>query len=102
MGNLSEGKSWKTAYSLWQQSESTGHRFPIIFSDATDCSRLLYWGVVENLLIDEVGTMFEFSELRPIRGNRTTQELILVNSGKQIAPNFIRPYAIVRTPDFLK
>lgn len=98
---LSERKRWTTAHTLWRQGEATGYRFPIIFSDATDCSRLLYWGQIENLVIDDEGTVFEFSHLTPIRGKRVTQELVLSNTGKTIAPGFIRPYALVQTPKFL-
>jgi hypothetical protein len=40
--------------------------------------------------------------LRRLPPGRTPQHLTLLSSGRKIAPAFIRPYALCRTPRFLK
>jgi hypothetical protein len=39
--------------------------------------------------------------MRKIKGRHSPQDLLLKSTGKAIAPNFIKPYAICRTPSFL-
>lgn len=72
-----------------------------MFADATDCTRLLYWGAISDIHIDDGGTSYSVEGLSPIGHGRTPQDLVLRSTGKQIAPDFIRPYAICRTPEFL-
>jgi hypothetical protein len=46
-------------------------------------------------------TRFTIDRVRSLPGAHTPQDLVLRSSGQHISPNFIRPYAICRTPDFL-
>jgi hypothetical protein len=72
-----------------------------LLGDATDCSRLEYWGLLAGVEIEDEATRFTIDRVRPLPGSHTPQELVLRSTGEHIAPNFISPYAICRTPEFL-
>jgi hypothetical protein len=75
---------------------------PIVFGDALECRRLLYWAVLTDIKIDEERgeTEYSFKQVRPLR-DHFNRELVLRSTGKKIAEGFIRNYAICFTPDFL-
>lgn len=100
-GQFEEQKSWVTAGKLWQNSRRAKEAMPVLFGDSIDCSRLLFWGVLTDVEVREGATRFAVDRLRKFKGKHTPQELVLRSSGKKIAPNFIRPYAICLTPQFL-
>ena len=95
-----ERKAWTTGYRLWNEAIGAGSVMPVIFADATNCSRLLSWGILTQVTIEGETTEYSVNAMRRIKG-RTPQELELKSTGKTIAPNFIRPYAIVKTPSFI-
>ena len=94
-------RAWVTGRQLWQQAQAAGVGFPVLLGDATDCSRLEYWGLLTGVEIEGKVTHYTVDRVRPLPGRHAPQELVLRNSGKHIAPNFIRSYAICRTPGFL-
>lgn len=96
-----QSKAWVTGRELWAEAHEAGVGFPLILGDATDCSRLEYWGLLTRIEVEEDATHFVLEHVRPLPPGHTPQELVLRNSGEHIAPNFIRPYAICRTPGFL-
>jgi hypothetical protein len=96
-----EQKKWKTTHNLWHQAHVAKQGMPVLFGDAADCSRVLYWGFLTDVEVRDDFTTFSVDRLRRLAGEHAPQELVLRSSGKRIAPNFIRPYAICRTPDFL-
>jgi hypothetical protein len=96
-----ERKPWVTGHTLWQRAGTAGLAMPVLFADATDCSRLLFWGVLSNVRLQGNSTRFSVDRLRALPGRHSPQELVLRRTGKKIAPNFIRPYAICRTPTFV-
>ena len=97
---FTEARAWKTGYDLWSKSKAAGAVMPVVFADATDCSRLLYWGILTGIVIEDKTTRYSVKQMRKIKGQHSPQELLL-RTGKAIAPDFIRPYAICRTPSFL-
>lgn len=96
-----EGKRWVTAQRLWLKAKGTGEGMPVVFADATECNRLVYWGLLTEVHLTDEGTRFEVDRLRKVAGTHSPQELVLRDSGKTIAPHFIKPYALCRTPRFL-
>jgi hypothetical protein len=96
-----ESKAWVTGRKLWQQAVAAGVGFPVLLGDATDCSRLEYWWLLTGVEIQGDATRFTVDRVRPLPGSHTPQELVLRSTGEYIAPNFIRPYAMCRTPGFL-
>ena len=99
-GHFLERKAWTTGYRLWNEAMNAGSVMPALFGDASNCSRLLSWGILTKITIEGETTGYSVSAMRRIKG-RTPQELQLKSTGKTIAPNFIRPYAIVTTPSFI-
>jgi hypothetical protein len=83
---------------LLAKAKAADEVLPVVFADATDCSRLLYWGILTNIVIEGKNTRYSFKQTRKIKGRHSRQELLLKSTDKPIAPNFIRPYAICRTP----
>lgn len=96
-----EKKKWATAASYLIDAKFSGEHIPVLLGDARTCSKLLYWGLLRTITIHEAGTTYEVDLLRPLPPGHTPQELILAASGKNIAPGFIRPYALCHTPEFL-
>jgi hypothetical protein len=101
-GRYHEAKPWTTGAKLLQKARTVGEILPVVFADATDCTRLLCWGALSEIDIDETGTTFSVEAIASLGRDHTPQDLILRSSGKPIALNFIRPYAICRTPNFLR
>ncbi|HYL13882.1 MAG TPA: hypothetical protein VEV41_12650 [Terriglobales bacterium] len=99
--SFEERKSWVTAGTLFQKAQLAKKAMPELFGDASDCRRLLFWGLLTDVTLRDGLTSFAVDRLRRFNGKHAPQELVLRSSGKQIAPNFIRPYAICRTPQFL-
>jgi hypothetical protein len=98
---FSEAKVWRNGYDLWSKAKGAGAVMPVVFADAMDCSRLLYWGLLTNIVIEDKITRYSVEHMRRIKGRHSPQELLLKSTNKAIAPNFIRPYAICQTPSFL-
>lgn len=96
-----ERKAWTTASRLWRKASSEKRPMPLLFGDAADCTRLLYWGLLTEVHIHEGATHFAVDRLRGLPGRHVPQDLVLRSSGKNIAPGFIRPYAICETPSFV-
>jgi hypothetical protein len=101
--NFTERRAWKTAKLLYEQSRKAGASLPVILSDAAyDSEQLLLWGVLQKLTVDGDHTTVHLTGIQRVHGSHGRQELTLRSSGKAIKPNFIRPYAISETPEFLK
>jgi hypothetical protein len=98
---FAEGKQWVTGRVLHQRAVAAGAGLPVLFADASDCSRLIYWGILKEVLVDDMGTKFTVDRVRKLKGRHQPQELVLCSTGKPIAEGFIRPYAICRTPAFV-
>jgi len=96
-----ERKAWVTGSKLWQQASINGQGMPVLFADAAYGGPLLYWGLLTDVRIGSSGTTYTVDRLREVRGKHVPQELILRSTGKKIARNYIRPYAICGTPKFL-
>lgn len=99
---FAEGKSWVSGQKLWQKAVAADLAMPVVFADAADCSRLLYWGLLTEVKLDgKTATTYTVDRVRKLVGTHTPQELTLRKTGEKIAPNFIRPYAICVRPSFL-
>ena len=100
-GTAHEAREWVTGRKLFLAARAAGRTMPILFADAADCSRILYRAELVAVEVEQ-GTRYAFQNLRPLEGHHTPQELRLLETGAHIAPDFIRPYAICRTPEFLE
>ena len=90
-----------TAGNLLRKAHVAGQDVAVLFGDASDCSKLLYWGRVSAIDVGEFDTHYTVFPVRPLAPGHSPQELVLASTGERIADGFIRPYAICRTPSFL-
>lgn len=97
-----ESKRWVRAKEVFDGAKALGQEMIALFADAAeDCSNLMYCGTLKSLRVADDGTSFEVRNLTRIVGH-TTQDLVLESTGKNIAPGYIRPYAMVRAPAFAR
>jgi hypothetical protein len=99
--SLYEKKRWVTALKLFSEARKNGMAMAVLFADATYCAKLLYWGRLELLEVDGEGSRYTVAGLTALSRKRT-QSLVLRSSNLCIAEGFIRPYAIVETPSFIR
>ena len=96
-----ENKRWVTGEKLLQRALKRGELLPILFGDATWCSDLIAWGIVKAIVLTDDQTTYSVESIVPL-SKHSPQELTLRSTRKKIAKNFIRPYAICITPDFIR
>lgn len=101
-GTFTEGRCWTTGVTLLRKAHRAAVELPILFADAAQCSRLIYTAVLTDIVLGDNETTYSFERLRRLRGNRRPQDLVLMGTGRHIAPHYIRPYAICETPQFLR
>lgn len=106
-GIFTENKKWTAALALWERAEKENEQLPLIFAAAQSVSKLIYWGVITHLKpgpsTKPDSTTISFTGLKPIRGKLCFHNsLRLRSTRKQLSDNFIRPYAICYTPNFLQ
>jgi hypothetical protein len=98
---LRESKAWVTGRNLLEDAQAANIGLAILFGDATDCSRLEYWGLLTDIKIKLTQTVYSVDKIRRLSSSHAPQDLVLKNTGNRIATKFIRPYAICNTPDFI-
>jgi hypothetical protein len=98
---LNEKKRWVTGRDLFNEAQRKGQEMVILYADANECSKLLYWGKLTGIEVDSNGTRFSIAELTALT-QKTTQELVLKSTKARIANGYIKPYAIVQTPSFIE
>ncbi len=95
------GARWGEAKRLLEKPDENA-RLPILFSDAAkDMENLIYWTILTDIDVNEDGTKYKFERFSRLEKGHKTQNLILCSTNKEIAPNFIRAYAICKIPDWL-
>ena len=99
-GVLREGKRWVSGLHRYQKAQKEKLAYPVLFSDSRRCANLVFWATIVELKVSDVETTYRFKGLKGLR-DCFTQDLVLCSEKRNIAPHFIRPYALVMTPDFL-
>lgn len=99
---LTEAKRWVSGEELWQQAQKQNNDLIVLFGDATDCSKLVAWGILTGIRLRAKSTQYRVDRIRKLKGPHSPQQLVLRRTGEPIAPHFIRPYAICKTPAFLR
>ena len=100
-GKFSEKKIWRTGHALFQQAREENKKMPIFFSAAEEYSGLIYFAFLESIEIGDSVTTYSFSNLNEIDEPKPLSSLKLRSSHRPLSDNYIRPYAICYTPDFL-
>lgn len=98
-GKFTEKKRWSTAKTLLIQAQRHGKKLLVFFAPAEATDKLIYYAKLESIDIDTNGTTYKLSELTPYDEPKTS--LNVVSTGKPLHVDFIRPYAICKTPEKL-
>jgi hypothetical protein len=102
-GKFTEARKWTTGKKLFDTANYVQQKMPVILSDAAyNCEHLQLWGIIRELILGEGGTTIHLTDIQRVRGYHRRTELIRRKNDQRIAEHFIRPYAICRTPSFLK
>jgi hypothetical protein len=94
---ITEKKRWVTGYKLFLEARDRGEELPLIFAQYAS---LTFWAVARDITIGQSTTDHQFAHLAPLHGRRPS-DLVVASTGAPLPDEFIRSYAIVRTPDFL-
>lgn len=97
---LHEAKRWIGGAKLLKEAQDSRCDLPILFADARDCSRLIAWSVLKSVDVSQFGTQYAIGPLYGVPKGKP-QDLTLQASGERIKADFIRPYALCETPEFL-
>jgi hypothetical protein len=100
---LTEKKKWATAASLFLSATQNNEIFYVVYAPAEAIWELVYFAKIKSIKTTPEGaTIYEIENLTPIPKPRPNKTMLIVSStGKPMNENFIRPYAICRTPEFL-
>lgn len=106
-GKFTEGTNWRSGIELLNDGKEMNMTVPVIFSAAEATRKLLYWGILTDVRIENISehkytTTYMFKNLTAIKGRKSKTDLVLRSTGKKVDDNFIKPYAICRTPEFIK
>jgi hypothetical protein len=86
---------------LFRQATAQGRSMVILFGLAEGNTGVVYQAALTGINLDEIGTAYTFTGLKPLPEKQPLRSLRLKRSGKLLSDNYIRPYAICETPSFL-
>lgn len=97
---LTEHKAWTSGKKFFDEAHESGYDLALIFAQYRE---LGYWAIAEEIKVDPAKktTDYHFSNLQEIHG-RQRNDLTVLSTGEPLPNNFIRSYALVKTPDFLR
>jgi hypothetical protein len=96
---LAEGRRWTSGANLLREARDAGCELPLIFGYYAP---LTYWAVARGIKVLKKTTAYRFANLQRIRGGQERKSLTVVTSKKPLPNDYIRSYAIIMTPNFLR
>ena len=96
------GQRMVKAKKHFMEAKNLGIEMGILFSDSRCCRNLLYFSRVVSISVQGKNTHIGVSNLRRLGKNRHTWELVKDSDGKKVSRGFIRPYAVVKTPGYVR
>jgi hypothetical protein len=101
-GTFHENRAWVTGKRFLEEAKRSKKILPIVFAPAEWTVYLHGWAVLRKVVITPNGTDYTFEKLRLFKEPRPLKtDLMRWKDRGSLHENFIRPYAICRTPDFL-
>jgi hypothetical protein len=107
VGELTESTYWRGGSEILRRADAAGERVAVLLSAAESKEmKIAYWALLTDVdpsESDERGrrsTTYSFERLTRIDPVKKS-ELHLINTGKRLSDDFIRPYSLCKTPSFL-
>jgi len=101
-GTFTEKNRWTKAKEWLDNARANNQDLIIVFAPAENTRYLHSWGLLTEIQVNEdKSTTYSFKELAvfvPFEHGVYKHELVLKDTGKNIAADFIRPYALCKTP----
>ena len=92
-----EKKRCARGQKLLAEARRRGEELPLVFAHFAP---LTFWAVAREIKLQGNKTEYRFANLRPLRGYRR-RDLVVDSTSSRLPDEFIRSYALIRTPDFL-
>jgi 5-methylcytosine-specific restriction endonuclease McrA len=86
-----------TGRKLLDEARALGVELPLVFAQYESLS---FWAVATDIVVHEKTTEYRFRDLRKLSGYERS-DLVLCETNEPLPNSFIRPYALIRTPNFL-
>lgn len=104
-GEFIENKPWTTGKGFLIDAHAKGRPLALVFGPAEAVIGLIYAAVITRIEIRESGfgvqTLCQYEHLTRIEPPLPLGRLWVINTQQPLDENFIRPYALCRTPEFL-
>jgi guanosine-3',5'-bis(diphosphate) 3'-pyrophosphohydrolase len=95
---ITEDKIWRAGAELLGTAHASRCELPLIFGYYAP---LTYWAVAREINVGEKRTTYRFASLRELAGGFRRSDLVHAGDLKPLSDDFIRSYAIVKTPYFI-
>lgn len=94
---ITEKKRWVSGHKLLSEARDRGEELPLVFAQYAS---LTFWAIAREITLHKFTTEYRFADLRPLHGYWRS-DLMVESTGSPLPNEFIRSYALVRTPGFL-
>lgn len=107
IARFEEGTRWVSAAKHLAQAKATDRILPIVFAPAEETWELIFRGIIKSIspIVDPIDkrTRIVVTDLKPFRPPRPQKtDLVVISTGRHIPQGYIWPYALCRTPDFVR
>jgi hypothetical protein len=96
-----EKRRWRTAKRILDQARRAKETIAVVFAEAERTDNLVAWAVLTEVEITQNGTNYTVTNLKRLPEPHRAKSDLRKRDGKRLSANYIRPYAICRTPEFL-
>ena len=105
-GTFEESKTWAEGSRLFDDARRNRELMPILFAAAEKEGGLLFYAVLDSVEVKyaDLGmptTVYSFTGLTPLKEERPKSSLIKKSDGKPLSNEYIRPYSVCLTLDFI-
>ena len=105
-GSFEEYTNWKTGKVLLLEAREKSLWLTVLFAHAEKTDKIQYWARLTDIQIVQKPdgmfiTTYSFEKLTKLTRPRFKKDLVLKSTKRPIHPDFIRPYALCLTPNYL-
>ena len=100
-GRYSVGLCWVTGKKMVDEARISGERVPIIFAPAQATEYLFAWALLDDVALRRNTTTYSFSSFCFLPEETYKKKSLIRWNGKRLHANYIKHYAICKTPSFI-